>query len=230
MKFYKRELQALLEIGTHPNIVSFLGTALTEELKSVIVLELAQGSLEDIIYHKNYFSKGSFNDAEKYLNFLKTDCFVQIASGMEHIHSKNRIHFDLKPSNVLIFSDSPHKTTLKIADFATCYEKTELAVFGPEITSTAEYTAPELLSQREDSLSEKVDVFAFGMLLWECFHRDLPFGSKTTVVKILQQISNQEMPEIRVKEDKYRALIERCWSANPSSRPAFTEILRIIQD
>ena len=43
--------------------------------------------------------------------------FLQLAEGLGYIHSKNLIHQDIKPQNVLISVDSKGKITMKLADF-----------------------------------------------------------------------------------------------------------------
>ena len=70
------------------------------------------------------------------------------------------IHRDLKPLNCLL-----HEGHLKLCDFGLASEKSRTV-------GTPHYMAPELLLDKP--YSAKVDVFAFGIMLWEMFTRQLP--------------------------------------------------------
>ncbi|RHY96352.1 hypothetical protein DYB37_002147 [Aphanomyces astaci] len=69
---------------------------------------------------------------------------------------------------------------------------------------TPAYMPPELLAGKP--FSKAVDVYMFGVLLWEMFARDVPFRGYA-------------IDDIQRKE-----LIRQCWSADPSHRPTFDVI------
>ncbi len=102
--------------------------------------------------------------------------FIQLALGLEYIHSKKLIHRDIKPANVLISIDSAGLVTIKWADFGlsrTVNERETCTLNG--IRGTRNWCAPELLSSLESEEEElgqgtvKSDVFSlalvFGYLL-----------------------------------------------------------------
>jgi serine/threonine protein kinase len=98
--------------------------------------------------------------------------FLQLASGLEHIHSKNLFHRDIKPANVLIFV---HSTTgqiiMKWADFGLSKfvnERGTCTLSGNR--GTEYYFAPELLKRliNDEELGRgdiKSDVFAFALVI-----------------------------------------------------------------
>jgi serine/threonine protein kinase len=111
--------------------------------------------------------------------------FLQLALGLEYIHSKNLIHRDIKPQNVLISVDSNgDKVTMKWADFGLCRFVNERGTYTmtSEIKGTINWYAPELLklySQLSNTIQRprgtvKSDVFVlalvFGYLLLEGRH------------------------------------------------------------
>ena len=68
---------------------------------------------------------------------------LQAAIGLQHIHQRGIIHFDLKPSNLLVDAEGK----LKITDFGVAAEASDL--FDRRIRGTFHYMAPEVLRQEE---------------------------------------------------------------------------------
>jgi serine/threonine protein kinase len=97
--------------------------------------------------------------------------FIQLASGLEYIHSKNLFHRDIKPANVLISVDPAKLVTIKWADFGLSKfvnERGTCTLSG--IKGTVDYFAPELLEKlnRDEKLERgdiKSDVFAFALVI-----------------------------------------------------------------
>jgi serine/threonine protein kinase len=130
-------------------------------------LELCAASL-DQIFLETYHSQ-KYDGPELPHHFT---VFLQLAEGLEYIHSKNLIHRDIKPGNVLIYVDSTDgKITMKWADFGLSKlvnEKGSYTMSGVKGTYT--YLAPELLlklMENEKKLGRgtvKSDVFALGLV------------------------------------------------------------------
>jgi serine/threonine protein kinase len=97
-----------------------------------------------------------------------------LAEGLEYIHSKNLIHRDIKPGNVLIYVDSTDgKITMKFADFDLSRPVNERGTFtmSSGFIGTRNWYAPELLkliTQLQQSTQRrgtvKSDVFALGLV------------------------------------------------------------------
>lgn len=190
-----------------------------QDLKTCIVFPLATCSLEDVLYAMAF--------KHLYHVELIPDWLLQVAAAFVHIHSKQVIHFDLKPSNILVqLNTSANKAemTLKIIDFATSYQ---LGSLNSDVTSTPHYTAPEILTAKESDLTEKVDVFAFGVVYWELLHRRIPFGRSAKVIDVLNRISTLKMPvfdeQLEIPLSKQH-LIHSCWKLHPADRPSFSEL------
>jgi serine/threonine protein kinase len=96
-----------------------------------------------------------------------------LAEGLEYIHSKNLIHRDIKPGNVLIYVDSTDgQITMKLADFGLSKSVNGRGSYtmNSGVKGTYTYLAPELLQklmQNEEILGRgtiKSDVFALGLV------------------------------------------------------------------
>ncbi|KAL5641693.1 hypothetical protein ACGC1H_001985 [Rhizoctonia solani] len=90
---------------------------------------------------------------------------VQVASGLEYMHSCNTVHGDLKAANVLVSSDGVAK--LSDFDFSIMLEVSTL-VFSESSNSRSgslRWSAPELLLEEVRSRTTQSDVYALGMTM-----------------------------------------------------------------
>ncbi len=147
-------------------------------------LELCNASLDQLFLEDSNPKKYTGPPLPHYSTVL-----LQLASGLEHIHSTNLIHRDIKPENVLISVGSDQKVTMKWADFGlskTVNERGTCSMSG--MKGTTNWMAPELLKEyRAEHRNNagrirgtiKSDIFAeglvFGYFLLEGNH---PFGSE----------------------------------------------------
>lgn len=97
----------------------------------------------------------------------------QLAEALEHIHSKDIIHKDLKPENVLVDA----KGDVRLIDFSLCQTKWDRWLqFGKRVEGTPLYMAPEQI--RGERCSSLTDIYAFGLLAYELLTKRLPFTGK----------------------------------------------------
>ena len=93
---------------------------------------------------------------------------LDIARGMEYIHSQGVIHRDLKPENVLFDQD----LCAKIADFGIACEEAYCDKLA-EDPGTYRWMAPEMIKSKP--YGHKVDVYSFGLVLWEMVTGTMPY-------------------------------------------------------
>jgi serine/threonine protein kinase len=147
-----------------------------------------------------------------------------IAAGMDYLHSRNIVHRDLKPENVLL----DEALLPRIADFG--FAKWVSVSNQMEMTrgiGTPIYMAPELYSSYDEpDYTGKVDVFAFGILLFAMFTSQVPFSQYKNGGALRIAVANGERPECPddLPPDVV-GLMQRCWDASPERRPSFAEIL-----
>lgn len=109
------------------------------------------------------------------------------------------------------------------------------SITAPEMTSnmgTTAWCAPEILTaSNRTRYSVKVDVYSFGMVLWELWEKKRPFDEYSSRFDIMDAVRAGKRPIISENcPPAYKALIQRCWHTEPSRRPMFHYIVRYIKD
>jgi serine/threonine protein kinase len=206
---FMREVENLINLH-HPCIVSFKGCCLpTGGEGPKIVTEFAgNGSLKPVLRSKpppRWWTDGR-----------KVTSIAGIVLGMKFIHSQGLIHRDLKPENILVDDDF----RIRIADFGSS------RIFEEGVTLTEAgtplYMAPEVRTQHYD---DKVDVYSFGLILYEIVVGDGLFSGPGNKMDLFVNLQTGWRPIIpKGVESVSKELIERCWSQNPEERPSFGEI------
>lgn len=210
---FKKEIFLLSRLH-HPGIINFLGASL-EPPNVCIVQELAQrGSLYTLLHGDD-----SENRPMKYVELLQYG--LDIADAMAYLHP-TVVHRDLKSQNVLLDSNM----RAKVCDFgiAKFKDKTLLTTVNSQ-AGTPAYMAPELFAAGE--ISEKVDVFSYGVLLWECFTGCVPWGELSTPMQVIFAVGvqKQRLPIPPHCPTFLSNLMQDCWKQEAEERPSFSQIL-----
>ncbi|CAA6666370.1 unnamed protein product [Spirodela intermedia] len=151
---------------------------------------------------------------------------MDAAFGMEYLHEKGVVHFDLKSHNFLVNMRDPHRPVCKIGDLGLSKVKRRTLVSGG-VRGTIPWMAPELLNSQTNMVTDKVDVYSFGVVMWELLTGEEPYGEMPSEQVIGGIIKGELRPEIPSWcEPMWRSLMERCWASDPSSRPAFSDIAK----
>jgi serine/threonine protein kinase len=88
---------------------------------------------------------------------------AQVLSGIAHCHRQGIFHRDMKPDNVLCLGLRSNMPQFKIGDFGHAIKHGSWSgSYG-----TPQYLAPELLRRIPDPFTDKCDVYAFGVTLFE---------------------------------------------------------------
>jgi len=161
-----------------------------------------------------------------------------VACGLQHIHSQNIIHGDLKALNVLLCSSTRKvlfgdptlpKVIAKVSDFGMSARlKPEETHVSNVHSGTVTHMAPEVLLAGK--LSKAADVYAFGILLFEMFSAKRAFEGMS-MQQVIQEVGNKGArprfpPEVPVRVVE---LACRCWGP-AAGRPAFGEVVDSLQE
>lgn len=214
-KDFWREAQILSNLH-HPNVVAFYGVVPdgTGGTLATVTEYMVNGSLRHVLLKKDR----SLDRRRKLI------IAMDAAFGMEYLHSKNIVHFDLKCDNLLVNLRDPQRPICKVGDFGLSRIKRNTLVSGG-VRGTLPWMAPELLNGSSSRVSEKVDVFSFGISMWEILTGEEPYANMHCGAIIGGIVKNTLRPPIPERCDpNWRKLMEECWSPEPESRPSFTEI------
>ncbi|KAK3435331.1 serine/threonine-protein kinase STY13 [Eucalyptus grandis] len=211
---FQQEVMMLATLK-HPNIVRFIGGC-RKPMVWCIVTEYAKGGSVRQFLMKRHNRAVPLKLAVRQA--------LDVARGMEYVHGLGLIHRDLKSDNLLIFSDK----SIKIADFGVARIEVQTEGMTPE-TGTYRWMAPEMIQHRP--YTQKVDVYSFGIVLWELITGMLPFQNMTAVQAAFAVVNKGVRPIIPadclpILSD----IMTRCWDANPDVRPPFTEVVRMLEN
>jgi serine/threonine protein kinase len=160
------------------------------------------GRVGDIVYIAMEFLDGeSLADRIKRLGRLPVEEAVQIveaaAYGLGHAHSAGILHRDVKPSNIMLCSDSEGKTIVKVVDFGIAkIIQPDHADSAPQnLTSTNSaigtpyYMSPEQCAHQD--LDARADVYSLGCVLFECLSGTVPFAGDSPLAIMLAHLHEE---------------------------------------
>ena len=191
----------------HPNLLRFLGATLEGDHDPIILTELMETNLHDVIRRREL--------KDHQLNQVLQD----IAGAVNYLHCLSPepiIHRDISSSNVLLRGPVKFKWIAKLSDFgsANFLWHTTMQSAAP---GNPTYAAPEVLNPHEHS--EKMDVYSFGVLMFEMCSGQAPS----------LQVRNEVLPTAPAvwpdPQRHYVPLIVSCTRRNKDDRPSMSEVL-----
>lgn len=222
-----KEFQVLYGLH-HPCICGAIGINTSE-----VVLDANIGTDDDkevtTIALFLEFQDYSLSDALKKMNnTLKTRIVVEIAHAMKYIHKHGLIHRDLKIDNIRL--NCVYEA--QIIDFGLVrihecltegYSFVESSM--TKGVGTLAYMSPEMLS--EEDYDYKTDIYSFGVVLYYIFVGSSPrqnLKEKMAGKKISLPQPSSSISKVCID------IISKCLSTQPSERPTFEDILKIIRE
>uniref|UniRef100_A0A667X378 mitogen-activated protein kinase kinase kinase n=1 Tax=Myripristis murdjan TaxID=586833 RepID=A0A667X378_9TELE len=192
----------------HPNIITFKGICTQAPCYCIIMEYCAQGQLYEVL-----------RAGRKITPSLLMDWAMGIAGGMNYLHLHKIIHRDLKSPNMLITYDD----AVKISDFGTSKELSDKST-KMSFAGTVAWMAPEVI--RNEPVSEKVDIWSFGVVLWEMLTGEVPYKDVDSSAIIWGVGNNSlQLPVPDSCPDGFKILLRQCWNCKPRNRPSFRQIL-----
>jgi len=155
----------------------------------------------------------------------KTIIAMGIAKGMEHLHSLGIIHRDLKSLNILL-DDNLYP---KICDFGLSRFTDESSEFMTQDVGTPHWMAPEIFEST--TYTSQVDVYSYGMLVWEMLTESAPFKGLTGVQIAFAVCNRGERPAFPEGTPQImKDFIGKCWHQDPAKRPSFSKIYKLLRE
>src|SRR5437660_508849 len=206
---FVEQMEAEYEISrqfVHPNLrrtyeLKINKTMLVKVTEACLLMELVDGKALDVRPPKT---------------MLETiDTFVQVAQGLQAMHTLGYVHCDIKPNNIL----RNETGKVKVIDFG---QSCKIGTIKERIQGTPDYIAPEQVARRPVSVA--TDVFNLGAsLYWSLTGRHIP-----TLYTVNKKGENSFLLDTRIDTPgdlnprvppALSNLVMECISTNPKKRP-----------
>ncbi|XVE64014.1 hypothetical protein DITRI_Ditri07aG0067400 [Diplodiscus trichospermus] len=221
----------------HVNVVRLIGFCVEGSKQALVYDFMPNGSLDKIIFSKE---KNVTLSWEKVFEIA-----IGVARGIEYLHQgcdMQILHFDIKPHNILL----DENFIPKISDFglAKLYAIDDSVVSLTAARGTLGYMAPELFYKNIGSVSQKADVYSFGMLLMEMV------GKRRNLNAYAQQSSQIYFPswiydhfdkgedhvELGAATESEKRILKNmiivafwCIQTKPMDRPSISKVLEMLE-
>ena len=216
LKAFSTELAIMVKLRS-PRIVQVFGVVTTDASYLGLVVEMcAGGALREALEAEDYAT--AVDEAQR------RSWLLDVALGMSYLYSKGVEHRDLKSLNVLLDG----ALRCKVSDFGLSKSDSlntaaTQSTMGGGAKGTPAYMAPELLDS--NTFTEKTDVYAYGMVVFEVLAGDLPWaglGYPQIITQVL--VKGSRPPPPKGAPADLVALMQRCWDHEPDARPTFAAI------
>jgi eukaryotic-like serine/threonine-protein kinase len=201
---FRQEARAVAKLS-HPNIVAVIDAG-EDGGHPYIVFEYVEG--ETLKQRITRLGALDVQDAIAYT--------IEVARGLSIAHSRQMVHRDVKPQNVLIDTEGRAKLT----DFGISreLEKDGLTATG-RVLGTTDYVAPEQAMGR--GVDPRSDIYSLGVVLYEMLTGDVPFHADSQVGVAMKHV-HEELPDVQRRRPELSAavalVVERATAKDPAER------------
>lgn len=185
---FEREAVAAAQIN-HPNIVALYDRGTHGHLQFLVMEHVEGTSLAQYLQRQ-----GPLN-LDRALEIAQEICTALVAA-----HEANVVHYDIKPSNVMLTANGSIKVVdFGIAGFTHTHTFTVAPTTALSPVGTAQYGAPEqFLDQRGD---ERSDLYALGGVLFALLTGEPPFEDGTPLSVIRRKLDEEPRPVAALRPD-----------------------------
>ncbi|WP_243384012.1 serine/threonine-protein kinase [Geothrix alkalitolerans] len=147
------------------------------------------------------------------------EVLAQVCDGLGFAHRQHIVHRDIKPTNVRVQRDG-RRLHAKVMDFGVAkISNSDMTATGM-VMGTVSYMAPEYI--RTGKPDPRSDLFAVGVMLYECLSGRKPFAGDTTPT-VLYKIVNEapeplEVEMLRGISPAIRSVLDRSLAKDPDAR------------
>lgn len=223
----QKEAKIMASIPPNRNVCRFLCSEQRNPKMSQIVMELIIG-----ISLRDWFDRLDFDDPIDWMKILRI--FIQIFSGIAHLHEHHIFHGDIKPANIMIIERDDGTIEVKICDFG---QSSYFGSIPQRETGSPLYFSPEITNKF--GICEKSDIWAAALIMLECVSGEkqtpwflMDYKSKEDIVEKLQKLDYSKTP-FPAKYFQHESPIavflariaQRCLALDKSERPSAQDVV-----
>ncbi len=195
---FLKEAQAISVIG-HANVVQLIELGRTDEGQIFLVMERLVGkTLYQVLWEMS-------QTGEVFTWPKLAIIILQICRALHAAHRQKIIHRDIKPGNIFCCDLEDDQWHIKVLDFGIAKVQrppasddsleTPLTQEGMFL-GTPHYAAPEIIVQQpEHTIDGRVDIFALGVIMYQCLTGTLPFQALRYDRLAVMYKTTRESPE-----------------------------------
>ncbi|HEY1955812.1 MAG TPA: protein kinase [Polyangiaceae bacterium] len=192
----------------HPNVVPIYDLGLDERGAPLLVMKRIEGDTwSDLLRDENAMKRHALEQDPLEFNLR---VLIQVCNAVHYAHSRDVVHRDLKPDNVMI----GHFGEVYVLDWGVAMRA------GPvrHVAGTIVYMAPEMLGGAGD-VGARTDVYLLGAVLHELVTGKPPHDGANLQAMVSSVIVSAPKLEAGVPEE-LAALVTECMQRDPALRPS----------
>ena len=188
------------EVKRHYHVVS-------ELLTGVSLSDVMEGKVKDVNGEDVPFaikmSQDFKNDPEHFATIIVTN----VLSGLMALHDAGYIHRDIDPSNIMLTTEG----RIKLIDYGIAKQMHNLTTSDKSLTVAGsfmgkpEYASPELVLGDVKHQNQTTDIYAVGILLYQCIIGHPPFEGPRH--EVLDKQMKAKLPLAKIKNSGLRKII-----------------------
>jgi len=207
----RARLEASMQFG-HPNVVDMLGCWEQSHDRGdmFIISKLVHG----ITLGEHIEQHGLRNMPDSTRRICET--FYPVLDALEYLHSRDIIHLDIKPSNIML----ENGYNIRLMDLGIAFTHDAVRVTSPGILGTAEYAAPEQELKIGDTrldIDATTDLYELGVTLYEMLSGRNPFSGHT-IEEAMKLHNTITLPPINGVKKPVMDVILKATSRNKTDR------------
>jgi len=147
----------------------------------------------------------------------------QTLEGLAFLHSKHKIHRDIKCANLLLNNNG----IIKIGDFGVSKQVDQNQVNNQTKIGSPCWMAPEMLEEEGGTYNELVDIWSLGITAIEMAEGKAPY-SELSPFAVLVHITKNSPPKLQEPDEfspEFSDFIAACLTKDPKQRPSAKDLL-----
>ncbi|CAG8663261.1 12060_t:CDS:2 [Cetraspora pellucida] len=215
LKIDDKEMATLFKESLHENIITAFISKCMNTCDYYLIIEYAnQGDLD--CYLENTILTWR----------QRIEIAIQLTSGLNFLHNKQLVHFNLDPKNVFINNDILKITSFGRIEIFKSNNFEKIPFIEPRTLQTLN---PESLIESGNN-SQESNVYSLGVLLWYISSGFRPYKNFSCFQMITHIIKGQREAVIQGTPVNYSKLYQSCWQHDPDKRPKCKQILEFLEN